>query len=108
MGNVIEYVYNGRDNTIDLLLKADGSAVDLSTVTRMIIKDKNGAWEVDEDDSASAFDRDTDVTGKVIIALGDQGITARNYQVQLIVYDPNNTNGIVWGSEDDSFVIHVI
>jgi len=108
MGDILEYVYNDRNNTIDLLLKADGVAVDLSSVTRMIIKDIGGDWEVDENDSSGVFDRDTGVTGKVIIALGDQDITAGKYWVRLIVYDNVNTDGIVWEDPNDQFIIIVV
>lgn len=106
MGGVVEFAYNGRDNTIDLLLTADGVAVDLAAVTRMIIEDCGGSFAIDENDDASVFDRDTGVTGKVIIALGAQAIDAGRYQVRLIVYDPINDDGIVW--DDDGFTLHVI
>jgi hypothetical protein len=107
MTDVVEYTYNSSDNTNDLLLKADGAAVDLSSVTRMILYDVDGGWSIDESDSASdsVFDRDTGVTGKVIIALGDQGITAGRYRCRLKVYDPTNTSGIVWGHK--GIVLHV-
>ena len=108
MANLLEYVYNGKDNTIDVLLKEGGDAVDLSAVTRMVLKDLGGEWTIDYDTAPSAFDWDTGVTGKVIIALGDQSITAGKYWVRLIVYDAVNTNGIVWGNEEDEFVIHVL
>ena len=105
---IIEHVYNDRNNTIDLLLKANDTAVDLSSVTRMIIADVNGGWSVDENDSPDAFDRDTGVTGKVIISLGEEDITAGKYRVRLTVYDPTNTDGVIWENPDDTFIIHVV
>ena len=107
MADVVEYSYNDANNTNDLLLKADGSAVDLGSVTRMILYDVDEAWSIDEDDSVSGdvFDRSAGVTGKVIIALGDQGITEGRYRCRLKVYDPTNTDGIVWG--DKGIVLHV-
>lgn len=99
--SVREIVYLSRDNTVDLLLKADGSAQDLSSVTRMIVKQNDGDWEVDYDDYAAAFDWITGITGKVILdlaaALATEGVAADEYIVRLIVYDPTNTGGIVWG-----------
>ena len=62
----------------------------------MVLQDVDGDWEVDEAVSASAFSRSDTVTGKVTISLGDQDITAGRYNVILTVYDPVNTNGIVW------------
>ena len=91
-----EYVYDGHDKTIDLLLKADGVAVDLSEVSRMTLE--VGSATIDSDVSGSAFDWDTGVTGKIILALGGEGLTAGAHRATLIVYDPLNTNGIVWGT----------
>ena len=110
MANVLEYTYNDRNNTIDLSLKADGTVVDLSSVTRMIIEDIAGGWSVDYDVAPGnvAFDWSTGITGKVILSLGAQSLTAGTYSVRLIVYDPSNTDGIVWGDQDDQFIITVI
>jgi len=108
MADVLEYVYNSRNNTIDLLLKADGAAVDLSSVTRMVVEDVAGDWSVDESTTPAAFARSLTVTGKVVISLGAQSLTAGKYACRLIVYDPANTSGIVWGDPDDQFIINVV
>jgi len=93
-----EIVYLGHDNRIDILLKADGSAVDLSSVTRMTLT--FGSVLIDSDNG------DTDPikwakpgyeTGEVRISLGSQSIAAGDYRAPLLVYDPTNPNGIVWG-----------
>ena len=91
-----EIVYDGHDNTIDLLLKADGTAQDLSEVTRMTLE--VGSTTVDSDESGSAFDWAPGMTGKLILALGDEDLTAGTYRAILTVYDPSNTDGIVWGT----------
>ncbi len=97
MSAPIEYVYTGRDNTVDLLLKADGVAVDLSTVTRMLVADVDGAFSVDSSTSPGAFDWNPGSTGKLVITLGDESIPVGKYKCQLIVYDPTNPDGVVWG-----------
>ncbi len=51
---------------------------------------------IDSAVSASAFDWDTDPT-KLVLALGGESITAGTYKATLTVYDPDNTDGIVWG-----------
>ena len=94
---VKEIVYLDRDNTVDLLLKADGSAQDLSAVTRMVLADVGGKFTVDSAVSASAFDWDTGTTGKVIIDIGGEDLPAGVYTVRLILIDPTNSNGNVWG-----------
>jgi hypothetical protein len=91
-----EKVYLGHDNSVDLLLKAGGSAVDLSSVTRMVLELSDGT-SFDSDTDAGVFDWDTGTTGKLIISLGGETIDAGTYHATLIVYDPTNPNGIVWG-----------
>jgi hypothetical protein len=92
---ITEIVYLNRDNTNDLLLKADGSAQDLSSVTRMTLK--LDSTTIDSDISPDAFDWDTGVTGKLVLALGGESITEGEYTAKLTVYDPDNTQGIFWG-----------
>ena len=91
-----ERTYAGHDNTIDLLLKANGVAQNLSGVTRMTLEVSTKT--VDSDVSGDAFDWDTGTTGKVILALGAEGLTEGTWQATLTVYDSSNTNGIVWGT----------
>lgn len=102
---ITETVYSSRGNKIDLLLKSDSSgsmaAQDLSSVTRMVLQvgtsvDPDSEATVDSDVDADAFDWDTGTTGKVILSLGDQEITAGTYLARLIVYDPTYTSGVVW------------
>jgi hypothetical protein len=96
---IIESVYNGRNNSNDLLLKADGVAVDLATtVTRMQLI--VGTKTVDSTTTPTAFDWTPApaVAGKVILTLGAAGLTVGVRQVaELIVYDAANPLGINWG-----------
>jgi len=95
---ITEHVYLGHDNTIDLLLTADGAAVDLSSVTRMTLELDAGTT-IDFDESPAAFDWDTGTTGKLVLALGGETIPAGTYRTTLTVYDPDNAAGIVWGQQ---------
>ena len=94
-----EVFYLDRDNTIDLLLTADGDPVDLSPVSDVIL-------EIDE----TTIDSDTypnvftwtglGVTGKLVIDLNEAesaSLSAGTYQSRLIIVDPSNSDGIVWG-----------
>ena len=92
---ITEIVYLNRDNTNDVLLKADGSAQDLSAVTRMTLE--LDSTTIDSDTSPDAFDWDTGTTGKLVLALGGESITAGEYTAKLTVYDPDNDDGIFWG-----------
>lgn len=102
---IIETVYLGRDNAIDLQLTADGSASDLTSVTRMSVCDVGGAWSVDSDTVPAAFDWGTSgETGKISLMLGAQNIPPGTYTCRLTVYDPTNANGLVWGILKITFV----
>jgi hypothetical protein len=95
MATEIQYI--DRDNVIDLLLKADGEAQALDSITKMdlII----GSTTI-SDSTASAFPIkwSTGTTGKIQLQLGSQSITEGVYPAQLIVYDATYPNGLVWGS----------
>lgn len=95
MATLRETSYIGRDNAIDLQLLADGAAVDLSSVTRVILRDVACTWEVDSSTSPGAFDWSAG-DGVISLILGDEAITAGAYSCWLIVYDPTNTDGVVW------------
>ncbi len=92
-----EIAYKGRDNTIELQLLEDGAAVDLaSSVTRMVLKlDGPVSASVDSDNAAGVFDWSAG-NGKLTISLGGQSLTAGEYSAGLVIYDPSNTNGLVW------------
>lgn len=92
-----EYVYLGRSNSIDLLLKADGVAADLSSVTK-ITASFNGTL-VSSTNSTAGTIRWSGVgfvTGEIRLLLGTESIPTGKYSVPIIVYDPANTTGIQW------------
>lgn len=92
---ITEVLYNGRDNSIDLLLKVDGEAYDLSDVTKAEL-DVEGTV-INSNGSPNAFDWDTDTTGKIILTLGGEGLSEGFYTAELILYAPTFTNGVSWG-----------
>ncbi|MDX1698963.1 MAG: hypothetical protein R3250_00025 [Melioribacteraceae bacterium] len=101
----LETIYNGRDNSIQyVLLDNNNPVVDLSSLTKVVFKigtttidstavGSNVIWWTDQTDY---FGITTDI---VSAALGGQGLTAGNYpNSRITVYDPANTNGIVWSN----------
>lgn len=90
----MERVYLDRDNTIDLVLMADGVAADLSAVTRMTIA--FGDTDVDSATAASVFDW-SGGSGLLTLQLGGQEIAVGRYDARLVVYDASHANGLVWG-----------
>lgn len=93
-----EIVYLGHDNTIDLVAKSDGTAQDLSDVTKITVT--FGDTTISSIDKASGvitWDQTGYDTGEFRMDLGDQAISAGKYKVPVVIYDAENTNGIVWG-----------
>ena len=90
-----EVVYVGRDNTINLLLKADGSAEDLSGVTHMALV--FSGVTVSSVGRTSWFDWSSGTTGQLILKLGGTTVTPGAYEAELLVYDLTHTSGIMWG-----------
>ena len=93
-----EVLFLGRNNTIDLLLKADGVAQDLSSVTKItatigsdLLTSTNATAGVIRW-SGDGFD-----TGEIRIVSGAESLAAGKYDVPIVVYDAANTSGIDWG-----------
>jgi len=90
-----EVVYLGRDNSIDVILKADGTAQPLSSVTHMELVVSGVTFSSVTPDY---FDWSGSTTGFVSITLGQSSVlTPGSYDSELIVYDTSNTSGIYWG-----------
>ena len=93
-----EVVYKGHDNTIDLVLKSDNTAQDLSGVTKITASFTDIL--VSSTDKAAGlitWDQAGYDTGEIRIAIGGETITADTYNVPIIVYDAANANGVIWG-----------
>ena len=113
-----EKIYLDRDNSIKMGLVADGVPVDASTFTRVIAKLTDEAGTVTTFDSSvdtNAFDFTTEtaqvsdvVTGILVLRLQDATTpptAAIDYIMDIIIYDANNVNGILW---DAPFPVQVI
>ena len=101
---VSDVVYNDFDNTLDFILKSDGTAQDLSELTQVKLIDVKGTFEVDSAVSLSAFDWSSLTTGKLIMKLGHESIPEGVYTCWLVVYDLDYVEGLVWGTVDLRFV----
>jgi len=92
MAMATEYVYLGRDNTIEFALSINGTVIDHTTITQVIVKGLN--YDLDSDVVPSAFDfTDPD---KLVLSFGAQPIKAGNYSMKLVVKRTGDTNGVVW------------
>lgn len=93
-----EIVYKEHDNTIDLVLKSDGAAQDLSGVTKITASFGNTlVSSTDKSAGLVTWDQAGYDTGEIRIAIGNETIVAGEYNVPIIIYDSTNTDGIVWG-----------
>ena len=101
MASTTETVYLGRDNSIDLILQANGAVADLSPVTRIDLKIKTTT--ISSTDPAAGpvkWCQPGYATGEIRLFLGNvAGLTAAKTSVPcyIVVYDPLNPDGIVWG-----------
>lgn len=94
-----ELLYLGRDNTIDLVLKEDGTAVDLNSVTKITVT--FGGTTFTSTDPANGIITWAQAgydTGEIRLDLGDETITPEIYSACLTVYDISNPAGVVWGN----------
>jgi hypothetical protein len=94
----IEFAYLSRENTIDLLLKSNDSAVDLSGTTAMNLK--LGSHLVTSTNSTSdiSWNGVGYATGEARLHLGNLStLTAGIYDGFLAAFDASTPNGVVWG-----------
>ena len=97
--NIIENIYLRRNNKIVLQLRKNGVVQDLANVTKVRLV-CNRHLEFDSSVDSTAFDWTT-VATQLDIKIGLKNIKEGVYpSVLLIVYDANNTSGIVWSTFD--------
>ena len=93
-----EIIYLTHNNTIDLLLKSDGVAQDLSAVTK--ITATFGSTTISSTNKVTGaikWDNAGYETGEIRLDLGSQDLVAMSYYVPIVVYDTVNILGVVWG-----------
>jgi len=97
MATYEEIIHLGNDNAIIRNLTLNGSAADLSTVTRMTVK--FGSTVIDSDTTGSGTGEEFDWSqgsGVLVLDFGGLSIPVGIYDAELVVYDSVNTDGIVW------------
>jgi len=97
MAREIDTIFLGADNTNELLLKVHGVPQDLSSVTRIDLEFDDGLKVSNSTSDAFPIKwTGTGQTGKVILQLGDENITAGERTASLTTFDPIANDGIVW------------
>ena len=109
-----EFIFNGRDNSTDLILKSNRVAVSLVSVNRidLVVDGSVLVSDVVAGSGVIIWDQSiTEEVGKVMIKIGtlaaNQRLAIGVYDFDLIVYDNDNPNGIVWRSSKNSNVMRV-
>jgi hypothetical protein len=104
-----ELIWLGRDNTIDLVLYSNASAVDLTAVTEIRLALKNTTVVIASTDNTTGIIRWGSTswdTGEIrIVAGGSTLLTPGRYTATLVVFDPSNSSGVVW---DNNIPIRVM
>jgi len=94
-----ELVYLGHSNSIDLILMSDGVAVDLTSATKMTLTINGKTFTSSNGGGDLILWSQTGYSvGEIRIFLGDQTIAVGRYESILVVYNPSNVKGIVWGN----------
>lgn len=97
-----EVFYVGKDNASRLLLKLDDVAQNITSFTKAEIRFNGITYS--STDFADAFDWATEGADGILILqaglISSIIAAARDVATELIVYDPQNTNGIVWDTFD--------
>lgn len=97
-----EIVWSSHDNSIDLILKADGTAVNLSATTQ--ITASFGKKLIPSESTAGSsgpikWKQAGYETGEVRLCLGTVVINPGLYDVPIVTYAQNgSSNGLVWGT----------
>ena len=95
---MIEIGYIGRENTIDLLLQSNGSAVDLSGTTSISLK--LGTHLITSTNTTASISwGGAYATGEVRLHLGNLStLTAGIYDASLSAADASTPLGVVWSN----------
>lgn len=95
----IETVYLGHSNTIDLILKENNTAVDLSGVVKMTLTFNGQTLESTNSTADITWNQAGYETGEIRLHLGNQSTLSTGiYEAPLVVYESTDTIGVVWGN----------
>lgn len=97
-----EIVYLRHNNVIGRQTKIDGSAEDLSAVTKITATfDDVTVESTDHISGEIRWYNDGYVSGEIRFCLGSNAnINPGAYSVPVVTYDLDNPNGVVWGTID--------
>jgi len=89
-----EIVYKGRDNVIALALSSDGVALEHNQISRAQVL--VGATLIDSATTPALFDLTQ--ADRIVLQFGASSLQTGRYPAQLVIFDSQTPNGVVWGS----------
>ena len=90
-----ELIYLGRNNPIELILKANNVAQNLSGVTHMELVISGVTYS---SVTTGYFSWSGSTIGYVKLTFGNApGLSVGSYNAELIVYDVSHSYGVMWG-----------
>ena len=94
-----EVIYADRDNAIDLQLSSDSGVADFTGVTKVELVDSLGGLGTINSETNSSFFNMTTGNGILKLSLGLVAglVVGKNHRFSIILYDPDNENGVNWG-----------
>lgn len=103
----VEYIRTEYDNTIDLLLSENGTAIALTSVSKIMatFDESSGERQITSEDAAAGditWAQSGYATGEIRMTLGrlDPRIEDGRYDVPIVIYASTFPNGIYMGSVD--------
>jgi len=90
-----EYIYSGRDNIASVTFTQDGSALNLTNTTRVLVQFEGTGVVADTDVSTPLVSWASGAAGTLQFKLGGLGLPVGEYKATIIVFDGVFTNGQV-------------
>lgn len=96
---LVERVWLNHDNTINLVLKEDGTAIDTSGLTKITVTLGGITFRsTNQSGDPIRWNQGGYETGEIRIDLGGQNLSVGRHKATIVVYDATNIDGIVWGN----------
>ena len=109
MATITEYHWIGHDNTIDLVLKEDGSAVSTTSLTTVTLTlDDQTISSTNQASDPIRWNQTGYATGEIRIDLSGETVNVGEHEAVVTAYDAANTDGIVWKHTTSAELIIVV
>jgi len=99
MSYLIEHVYNGHDNSVDLQLTVNGQPFPLDEVDEITVTVASRTFRSDNGvGDPILWDGAGYQVGEIRLFLGDKDLPPGDLGAWIVIYDTDHENGFVWGA----------